>query len=261
MRRMMIAMAALVALTGAAPSPEALRELAPSGRIRVAINYSNAVLAQQDPATGEPRGVSVELGRELGREIGLPVEFVVFNEAGQVSASASLDRWDVGFLAIDPVRAQGIDFTAPYVLIEGTYLVPDGSALRTIGDVDRDGMRIGVAKDSAYDLFLTRDLKHATLVRGANAAATYQDLSDGRIDVVAGVRQSLVGHAASHPQVRVMDGRFMSIEQAMCVPKGRAEALRYLKGFVEARKASGFVAEKLRATGQSSAAVAPPASN
>lgn len=254
-------LACLLGLTGAAvaapPSPDLVHEIAPTGRLRVAINYGNPVLAQK--SADEPRGVSAELARALGREIEVPVEFVIFGEAGQVTASAAAGDWDLCFLAVDPVRAKVIDFTAPYVLIEGTYLVPNGSALKAIEEVDRDGTKVGVATGSAYDLYLTRALKHATLVREENTAATYPALTSGAVTAVAGVRQPLESYAAAHPEVRVVPGRFMSIEQAMGLPHGRPEALRFVKSFVEARKADGFVAASLKASGQASATVAPPA--
>ena len=134
-------------------------ELAPSGKLRAAINFGNPVLAQKDPATGEPSGVSVDLARELGRRLGVPVELVTFDAAGKVFDALKTGAWDVAFLAIDPARASEIAFTAPYVVIEGTYLVPADSPLRTIGDVDREGVRVAVGNKSAYDLYLTRTLK------------------------------------------------------------------------------------------------------
>src|SRR5215510_10912739 len=147
---------------------DAVKDLAPTGRLRAAINFGNPVLAQKDPATGEPRGVSGELARELAHRLGVAITFVPFETAGKVvDASGS---WDVAFLAIDPVRAAGIDFTAPYVVIEGTYMVPDNSPWRTIQDVDRDGVRVAVGRGSAYDLYLTRALKHAKLVREPSSA-------------------------------------------------------------------------------------------
>src|SRR4051794_621686 len=146
-------------------SQAAARELAPSGTLRAAINFGNTVLAQKDPATGEPRGVSTELARELARRLGVPIEFVAFDAAGKVFDAIKAKTWDVAFLAIDPVRAAEIDFTGPYVVIEGAYAVPQDSPLRTVADVDRAGVRVAVARASAYELYLTRALKHATLVR------------------------------------------------------------------------------------------------
>src|SRR5919108_126453 len=141
-------------------------ELAPTGKLRAAFNFGNSVLAQKDPTSGEPRGVSAELARELAKRLALPIEFFTFDAAGKVFDA--LDSWDIAFLAIDPVRAAGIDFTGPYVIIEGAYVVPADSPLKTVEDVDREGVRVAVARASAYDLYLTRALKHAKLVREAN---------------------------------------------------------------------------------------------
>src|SRR3954465_173029 len=190
----------------AAPA-EAVRELAPSARLRAAINFGNLVLAQKDPATGEARGVSVDLAREIGKRLGVPVELVLFEGAGRVVA-ATQNAWDVAFLAIDPVRGQELAYTAPYVLIEGTYLTLDGSRLRTVEEVDAPGVRIGVSEGSAYDLYLTRSIKQAQLGREGSLADTVAALAAGRIDVVAGVRQALEAAAKERSGVRVFPGRF-----------------------------------------------------
>jgi len=249
----------LLAASAAAAPADAVKDLAPSGRLRAAINFGNSVLAQKDPATGEPRGVSVALAKELGRQLGVPVDLVPFNEAGAVFEASKAGAWDVAFLAIDPVRAAEIGFTAAYVVIEGTYAVPAGSKLKQIEDVDRDGVRIGVAKGSAYDLFLTRSLKHAQIVRATNTAEAVALLEQHQVEALAGVKQPLIAYAKTHPEVRVIPGRFMEIQQAMGTLKARTIGTAYLKHFVEAMKASGFVAEALAASGQHDATVAPPA--
>ena len=232
--------------------------IAPSGCLRAAINFGNPVLAQKDPQTRAPRGVSVDLARELGRRLRVPVDFVTFESAGKVVDALERDAWDVAFLAIDPVRANEITFTAPYVLIEGTYLVPDGSPLRAIEDVDRPGVRIGVARGSAYDLYLTRALRHAQLIRsGTGAEAMDNFLRDG-LEAVAGVKQPIAAFAGKHPGLRVIPGRFMIIEQAVGIPKARNGGASYVRAFVEDVKASGFVARALAASGQDVALVAPP---
>jgi len=240
------------------PASDVARILAPTGTLRAAINFGNTVLAQRDPATGEPRGISAELARELARRLGVTIAFVTFDAAGKVTEAVRQGVWDIAFLAIDPVRGADIDFTASYVLIEGTYLVPRDSPLQTIADVDRDGVRIAVGRGSAYDLYLTRALKHAALVRAEGPAASIRMFVADRLEAVAGVKQPLVAYARTDPSVRIIPGRFMSIEQAMATPKGRDGAVRYLKAYVEEMKASGFVAEVLEATGQGDAAVAPP---
>ena len=242
-------------------APDALKDLAPTGKVRAAINFGNGVLAQKDPASGEPRGVSADLARELAKRLGVPVEFVPFEAAGKVFEALKAGAWDIAFLAVEPVRAAEIAFTAPYVLIEGTYMVPVDSPLKAVADVDRKGVRIAVGRGSAYDLYLTRTLKNAEIVRaetGGGRAMIDLFLKD-KLEVAAGVKQPLVAYAKGNLNVRVMDGRFMTIEQAMGTPRGRDAGARYLRAFVEEMKASGFVADALRRSNQPDAAVAPAA--
>lgn len=236
------------------PSPDVVKELAPTGTLRVAINFGNIVLAQKDPASGEPRGVTAELARELARRLGVPVAFTGFDGAGKTFAALKAGGIDIVFLAIEPVRAAEIAFTAPYVLIEGVYMVPKDSALKSVAEVDRDGVRIGVNKGSAYDLFLTRTLKHASLVRGEDGV---QQFKRDQLEAAAGVRQPIMLYAATDPEVRVLPGRFMDIRQAMGTPQGRPAGAAYLRGFIEEMKASGFVADALKRSGQGDATVAP----
>lgn len=238
-------------------TPDLARQFAPTGVFRVAINYGNSVLAQRDPSGGdEPRGVSGDLARELARRLGLEPRFVGFDAAGKVSDAVARGEIDVLFLAIDPVRAADIDFTAPYALIEGGYVVRDDSSLRAIEDVDRPGVRIAASKASAYDLYLARTLKHAARVHGVTDLDAIQRYLQDRLDALAGVKTLLHRFVADHPGHRVMDGRFMAIEQAMGIAKGRQEAYAYLKRFVEESKANGFVAEALKRSGQGAVQVA-----
>jgi polar amino acid transport system substrate-binding protein len=252
--------AALAGGLSATAKADALKDLAPGGKLRAAINFGNSVLAQKDPATGEPKGITPDLARELGRRLGVPVELVTYDAAGKVFDAVKTGAWDIAFVAIEPVRAAEIEFSAAYVIIEGTYMVPKDSALKTIADVDKPGVRIAVGLKSAYDLYLTRTIKNATIVRataGGGRAMIDMFLND-KLEVAAGVRQPLVAYAKDHPDMRVMDGHFMEIQQAMGTPKGRTAGAEYLRAFVEDVKASGFVAEALKRSGQS-AAVAPPA--
>ena len=246
--------------TGAV-APEVVRELAPTGKLRAAINLGNAVLAQG--TADAPRGNTVDLARELGRRTGLDVELIAFEAAGKVVEAGRAGAWDIAFFAIEPVRAAEVEFTAPYVLIEGTYMVHKDSALKAIEDVDRPGVRIAVGRASAYDLYLTRTVKHATLVRAATGGgrAMIDLFLAEKLEAAAGVKQALVAHARTNPDMRIMEGRFMVIEQAMSTPKGRLAAIRYLRGFVEEMKASGFVADALRRSNKPDAAVAPAAAN
>jgi polar amino acid transport system substrate-binding protein len=240
-------------------SPDLVRELAPTGRLRAAINFGNSVLAQPDPAGGPPRGVSGELARELARRLGVGIDYVTFDAAGKVFEALKEGLWDVAFLAVDPVRAAGIAFTAPYVMIEGVYLVPTDSGLHTVEDVDRDGVRVAVAQGSAYDLYLSRSLKHATLLRQPSGPEALEMFMRDRLEAAAGVRQPINAFAQAHPDTRVIPGRFMAIEQAMGTVKGREAGIACLRTFIEEMKASGFVARALEASGQGDATVAPPA--
>jgi polar amino acid transport system substrate-binding protein len=241
------------------PPRNIVTELAPKGSLRAAINFGNPVLVQKDPAAGVPRGVSPDLARELAKRLGVPIEYVPFDAAGKVFDALQAGVWDIAFLAIDPARAAGIDFTAPYVVIEGGYVVPANSPLRSIDDVDRAGVRISVAQASAYELYLSRTLKHATLICEQSGEESVDRFLKDRLEALAGVKQPLAAFAKSHPGMRLIPGRFMQIEQAMGTPKGRPAGGRYLRDFVEAMKESGFVAKALAASGQADAAVAPPA--
>ncbi|MBV6307340.1 ABC transporter substrate-binding protein [Candidimonas humi] len=233
------------------------RDLAPHGVLRAAINFGNTVLAQRHPDSGEPAGISADLARELARRLGRDIEFVTFDAAGKVFAVADQDTWDVAFLAIDPVRAEKVQFTAPYVIIEGTYMVRSDSPFAQVGDVDREGVRVAVGKGAAYDLYLSRSLQHAELVRAPTSADAIDYFVDQSLDAAAGVRQPLEAYAATHAGLRVMRDRFTAIEQAMGTPKGRTVGLEYLQSFIKEMKASGFVADALKRSGQLAATVAP----
>jgi polar amino acid transport system substrate-binding protein len=259
MKRLALSALALLAACAAADGvrPDVAQELAPTGRLRAAINLGNPVLAQKD--SGELRGISVDLARELGRRLGVPVELISYDAAGKVTDAVRTGAWDIAFVAIDPARAAEIAFTPPYVVIEGTYLVAADSPLRAIADVDREGVRVAVSSKSAYDLYLTRTLKHAQLVRAPSPRASIELFVKDRLEAAAGVKQPLVELARGNPQLRVIDGRFMLIEQAMGTPIGRPLGARYLREFIEEMKDSGFVARALERSGQRDAAVAPRA--
>jgi polar amino acid transport system substrate-binding protein len=234
-------------------------DLAPSGTLRAAINFGNPILAVKDPATGEPRGVSVDLARELGRRVNVPVTLVLYESAGNVVAGQKSGAWDIAFLAVDPARAAELYFTAPYVVIEGSYLVPERSTIRANAEVDRAGIRVVVGAGSAYDLFLSRELKQATLVRAPTSPAVTDMLVAQNLDVAAGVKQQLEADAKRVPGVRLLPGRFMVINQAVAAPRGRAAAAGYLDAFVEDMKATGFVERSLARHGISGATIAPAA--
>ncbi|MBI5898704.1 MAG: ABC transporter substrate-binding protein [Rhodocyclales bacterium] len=249
----------LTACTAVPPAPTlAVAQLAPKGTLRAAINYGNPLLATRG-ADGEPRGVSVDLARELARRLDVPLEPVIYSAAGKAVQGVKAGEWDVGFFAIDPVRAVDTDFTAPYLIIEGAYLVPAGSPIHRNEDVDRAGVRVAAAKGSAYDLHLTRSLKQATLVHAPTSQAVADTMVAQGLEVAAGVRQQMQADARRLPGLRLLDGRFMEIRQAMALPKGRADGAAYLRNFVEEMKASGFIAESLRRHGVEGVVVPIPA--
>nr|WP_314623497.1 ABC transporter substrate-binding protein [uncultured Noviherbaspirillum sp.] len=242
------------------PAPDATvrSELAPSGKLRAAINLGNPILASKDATSGEARGVSVDLARELGRRLGVPVDLVTYTAAGKVVDGAKANEWDIAFVAIDPKRGAEMAQTMPYVVIEGAYLVPQASPIRTNADVDRQGNRVVVGTGSAYDLYLTREIKAAQLVRAPTSPLVVDTMQKQGYEVAAGVRQQLESDAKRIPGLRMLDGRFMVINQAMAMPKGRPAGERYLGAFVEEMKASGFVAQALARHRIEGAAVAGP---
>jgi polar amino acid transport system substrate-binding protein len=234
-------------------SADVLQDLAPTGTLRASINLGNIVLAQGTPEN--PEGITPELARELAKRLGVPVALSCFDGAGKAFEAMKAGKVDLVFLAIEPVRAAEIEFTAPYVIIEGVYMVPKDSALKTPADVDQPGIRIGVNKASAYDLFLSRSLKNATLVRSEEGAALF---IKEKLEAAGGVKQALQQFAKGRNDVRLLPERFMEIRQAMGTAKGRLAGAAYLRGFIEELKASGFVADALRRSNQPDAAVAPP---
>jgi len=239
------------------PATGAISELASTGQLRAAINLGNPILASRGP-DGAPQGVSVDLAREAARRLGVPLVLVPFESAGSVVAAVKARSVDLAFVAIDPVRGADMDYTAPYVVIEGAYLVRNDSALQRNEEVDRPGTRVAVGRGSAYDLFLTRELKSATIVRAPTSPAVTDLFLAQNLDVAAGVRQQLESDARRVGGVRLLPGRFMVIAQSMGVPKGRHAAQAWLSGFIETMKSSGFVAESLKRHGIEGAAVAPP---
>jgi polar amino acid transport system substrate-binding protein len=235
-------------------------ELAPHGRLRAAINFGNTVLARRGPTLDQSGGVSVAIARELARRLGVPLELVGFDGAGDVVAAAKHDVFDVAFMAIDPLRADVVSFTAPYVLIEGGYLVRDDSPLRRAGEVDAPGIRMTVGERSAYDLYLSRTIQHAEITRFPTSVDSIERCLTEGFDVAAGVKASLIDYAATHAGVRVLEGRFMVIEQAMVTVHGPL-ALAAIAALIEELKRTGFIERELRASGQTEAAVAPAASS
>ena len=259
--RLAIGAFALAMLAACATAPEvpaaARSELAPTGTLRAAINFGNPILAGKDPATGEPRGVSVDLSRELARRLGVPVQFVHYDAAGKVVEALKSGAWDVAYVAIDPARAVDIRYSGPYVVIEGAYLVRQDSPIRANAEVDREGVRVAVGAGSAYDLFLSRNLKQAKLVRVPTSPAVVDLFVAQKLEVAAGVKQQLEADARRTPGLRLLEGRFMVINQAMGTPRGRVAGAQYLGEFVATMKSSGFVAQSLARHGIEGAEVAP----
>jgi polar amino acid transport system substrate-binding protein len=241
-------------MTIASAPPAIVEDLAPTGTLRAAINLGNPVLAQGTPAA--PTGVTVDIARELGARVGVPVELVCFDAARKSFEAMSEGRADICFLAIEPAREAEVAFTAPYVVIEGVFVVPAGSAVITTADVDRERVRIGVTTGSAYDLFLSRTLEHASVVRGDEGVDVFRDLG---LEVAAGVKQPMTEFVESHPGFRLIEGRFMEIRQAVGTTRTRGpETVQFLRACVEELKANGFVADALRRANQPDATVAPP---
>lgn len=240
-------------------TPAVRAHLAPAGSLRVGINYGNFILATRDAATGESRGVAIDLARELAGRLGVRVEIVAYDSVALMVEAAPTNTWDIAFLGSDPAREKLIDFTAAYLEIEATYLVPAGSPLRTIAEVDRKGVRVAAPSKANYELFLGRHLRDATLVSPSGGEAAFELLATGKVDALAGLKQALLGLAERLPGSRMLDGRFMAVQQSIGVPKGRTAGLAYLRGLVEEAKASGLVARAIAATGARGVAVAPKA--
>ncbi len=262
LRYLILAIAAMTTIGSAvaqtAPTAEVLRDLAPSGRLRAAINFGNGVLVQR-AVDGTAVGVSPDLAVALAKHLGVPIDFVIFPSAGATFAAATTDVWDIAFIAIDPQRATDVSFSPPYVIIHGAYLVRADAPFREIADIDKPGVTVGVGEGSIYDLYLSRALKNAKLVRNPKGGATggIEPFIEQKLAAAAGVRDPLDAYAKAHPDVRVLPGSFQEIRQAIATPKGRGVAgAAYLRAFVETMKATGFVADAL-ARSKQTASVAP----
>ena len=228
-----------------AVSPAAKSELAPTGKLRVGINYGNFLLVQKNEASGEYTGIAVDLGRELGRRLGSAVEIVPFATAGKLADAVKAGAWDVAFLGNEPQRAGDIAFSPAYLEIEAGYLVPAGSTIRTMAEVDRKGVRIATAVNSAYDLYLSRHIKNATLVRANAIQGSYDVFVKDKLEVLSGLKPRLVTDAETLPGSRILDGRFTVVQQSVGTPQGRPSAANYLSEFAKDVKTSGFVAQAI----------------
>jgi polar amino acid transport system substrate-binding protein len=225
-----------------------MHDLASGEKLRVGINFGNALLARRG-ADGVPGGIAFDLAQELAGRTNLLLEVVSYTTAGKMADGAKSDAWDVAFLAADPDRAAEIIFSPPYLEIETTYLVPAASPMRTVADIDRDGIRVAVSEKSAYDLFLSRHLKHAQLIRIPGVDASVEQFFKENLDAVSGLKPLLIDVAEKHPGTRVLEGRVTAVQQAIGVPKGRAGAAEYVRDFVKQIKASGFLANVIERNG------------
>src|SRR6267378_7356203 len=240
-----------------AVSPAAKSELAPTGKLRVGINYGNFLLVQKNEASGEYTGIAVDLGHELGRRLGSAVDLVAFATAGKLADAVKAGAWDVAFLGNEPQRAGDIAFSPAYLEIEAGYLVPAGSTIRTMAEVDRKGVRIATAVNSAYDLYLSRHIKNATLVRANAIQGSYDVFVTDKLEVLSGLKPRLATDAETLPGSRILDGRFTVVQQSVGTPQGRPSGAQYLGEFAQDVKASGFVAQAIARHAIRGVSVAP----
>ena len=238
-------------------NPSIKAELVPTGKLRVGVNLGNFLLVNKDTATGDLRGVVPDLAAELARRLGTTAQLVSYPGAGQVADGAKAGAWDVGFIGAEPQRAEEIAFTLAYLEIPATYLVPAGSPIQSLAEVDRPGVRIATAARSAYDLYLSRNLKHAQLLRAEGIPASYDLFVKENLDVLSGLLPRLVSDVTRLPGARILEGRFTAVQQAIGTPKARAEAAEYLREFVADIKASGLVARLIDRHGVKGVNVAP----
>lgn len=235
-----------------------LQTFTPTKKLRASINLGNPILANKNPQSGLPFGVSVDLANNFAKLLGVELELVVFDSAGKSVEAVTAEKADIGFFAVDPLRGEGISFTAPYVLIEGAYLVKNNSSMQANEEVDDAKNKVVVGKGSAYDLFLSRELKHAEIVRAPTSPTVVDVFVKEAYDVAAGVRQQLEADMKRFAGFRLLPGRFMVIQQAMGLPKSYgSEAAEFLREYVEEMKSSGFVAQSLKRHGIEGASVAP----
>jgi len=235
-----------------------MKELTPTGKLRVGVNLSNFLLVQRNP-DGSIRGIVPDLAQELARRLGVAAELRKYEKVGEVADGAKQGEWDVAFIGAEPQRAAEIDFTAPYVEIEATYLVPAGSAIKSMDEVDRKGVRIAVSDRSAYHLWLSRNIKNATLMTADGIEASYRLFVKDKLEVLAGLKPRLMEDVTKLPGAKILEGRFTAVQQAIGTPKGRPEGAAYLRKFAEDVKASGFVAQLIERHGIRGLSVAAPA--
>lgn len=230
-------------------SPAIVAELAPHGVLRAAINMGNFLLVTSKTASGDPAGVSPDMAAAIAAQLGVPVRYIPFARPGELADAAGQDVWDIGLIGAEPARAEKIAFTPAYVEIEATYLVPAGSSLQRIEDVDRPGVRIAVTARAAYDLWLERNISHATLVRGQNQANTIELFTNDKLEALAGLRPGLLTDIEKMPGARILDGQFTAVQQAVGTARANTAGAAFLRDFVAEAKASGLVASLIEKHG------------
>jgi polar amino acid transport system substrate-binding protein len=239
-------------------SQQAKAELAPTGVLRAGLNLSNFLLVSGKTGAGEHAGVAPDMAAEIARRLGVPVKYVPYKTPGELADAAEAAAWDIGLIGAEPQRAEKITFTPAYVEIEATYLVPAGSPLKAIADVDKPGVRIAVTGRSAYGLWLERNIKQAQLVRSGTLDAAYEQFAAEKLDVLAGLRPRLLSDVEKLPGARILDGKFMSVQQAIGTGRKNAAAAAFLRAFVAEVKASGFVQQLIDKHKVRGLTVAPP---
>lgn len=240
-------------------SDKAKAELAPTGVLRAGINLSNFLLVTGRSASGDPEGVAPDMAAAIAERLGVPVKLVPFKSPGELADQAGKDIWDIGLIGAEPQRAEKIAFTAAYVEIEATYMVPPGSPIKAIADVDKKGVRIAVSARSAYDLWLENNIKNATLVRVSGLDAAYQKFVADKLDVLAGLRPGLLKDIEKSPEMKILDGKFTAVQQAVGTARPNAAGAAFLAGFVEEAKKSGLVGRLIERHKVKGLSVAPPA--
>lgn len=239
---------------------DVLSQLAPRGTMRAGINKSNFLLVTGSSPKGTPEGVAPDMAAEIAKRLGVEVTYVPFASPGELADAGARDEWDIGLIAVEPARAETIAFSPAYVEIEATYLVPAGSRFKSVEEVDSEGVRIAVSARSAYDLYLTRSLKHAKLMRTAGIAASFELFVKEKLDALAGLKPGLLAEAEKLPGSRIVEGRFTAVQQAVGTKRGNEAGAAFLRDFVEEAKASGLVAKLIERHGVvGRLSVAPPA--
>ncbi len=238
-------------------SDKARSELAPTGVLRAGINRSNFRLVTGRCAAGDPEGVAPDMARAIAADLGVPVKYVPFKTPGELGDQAGRNVWDIGLIGAEPQRAEKIAFSAAYVEIEATYMVPADSAIKSIADVDRKGVRIAVSARSAYDLWLVNNIRNATLVQVSGLDAAYEKFMSDKLEVLAGLRPGLLKDVTKAPGLKILDGKFTAVQQAVGTAKANLDSAGFLAGFVEKAKKSGLVAELIERHKVKGLSVAP----